>query len=176
MLSVPVSSFGKLARLCSVLSLLLLRAHSQSVPPGEISGELKAWHKVTLTVDGPEAREKDDDPNPFLDLRMTVRFRHESGEPEYDVPGYFAVDGNAAESSATRGDKWRAHLSPDKAGKWTYAVSFPQSGADGLQGKFEVVASDKSGGGFPGKRAAGICRETLFAPCRHGCVVFESGR
>ena len=32
------------------------------------------------------------------------------------VPGYFAADGNAANTSATSGNKWRAHLSPDKAG------------------------------------------------------------
>ena len=40
-----------------------------------VSGELKQWHKVTLTIDGPFARERDTDPNPFLDYRLTVRFR-----------------------------------------------------------------------------------------------------
>ncbi len=32
-----------------------------------ISGELKQWHKVTLTLDGPFAHERDMDPNPFTD-------------------------------------------------------------------------------------------------------------
>ena len=58
-----------------------------------ISGELKQWHKVTLTLDGPLARESDDSPNPFTDCRMMVTFRHESGSPQYVVPGYFAADG-----------------------------------------------------------------------------------
>jgi hypothetical protein len=65
-----------------------------------VSGELKQWHKVTLTLDGPLARETDNAPNPFTDYRMTVTFRHESGSPEYMVPGYFAADGDAANSSA----------------------------------------------------------------------------
>ena len=82
----------------------------------EIAGALKQWHKVTLTLDGPGASERDADPNPFTDYRMTVTFTHESGTPKYNVPGYFAADGNASETSADSGRKWRAHLSPDKAG------------------------------------------------------------
>ena len=90
----------------------------------EISGELKQWHKVTLTLDGPYAHELDNEPNPFTDYNLTVTFTHESGSPRYKVPGYFAADGNAGESSAEAGTKWRAHLAPDKAGKWNYSVSF----------------------------------------------------
>ncbi len=125
-----------------------------------VSGELKQWHKVTLTLDGPFARETDSQPNPFTDYRMTVTFRHESGAPEYVVPGYFAADGDAANSSADAGTKWRAHLSPDKAGKWTYQISFVQGRLaalepslagenlakyDGKSGSFEVAATDKTG-------------------------------
>ena len=80
-----------------------------------ISGELKEWHKVTLTLDGPYAHELDNEPNPFTDCNLTVTFTHESGAPSYKVPGYFAADGNAGESSAESGTKWRA-TSPDKAG------------------------------------------------------------
>ena len=90
----------------------------------EVAGELMQWHKVTLTVDGPMASETDADPNPFTDYRMTVTFAHESGSPTYEVPGYFAADGNAGETSADSGNKWRAHLSPDKAGRWTYTIAF----------------------------------------------------
>lgn len=131
-----------------------------------VSGELKQWHKVTLTLDGPLARETDSQPNPFTDYRMTVTFRHESGAPEYVVPGYFAADGDAANSSADAGTKWRAHLSPDKAGKWTYRVSFvlgklaalePSLAGeklakyDGKSGSFEVAATDKTGRDFRGE-------------------------
>ena len=131
-----------------------------------ISGELKQWHKVNLTLDGPFADEKDNEPNPFQDYRMTVTFTHESGYPSYEVPGYFSADGNASESSATSGTKWRAHLSPDKAGKWDYKVSFVKgemvavtdipwaaklSPYDGKKGSFSISASDKKGRDFRAK-------------------------
>lgn len=128
-----------------------------------ISGELKQWHKVTLTLDGPRARESDNNPNPFTDHRLTVTFRHESGSPQYVVPGYFAADGDAANTSAEVGTKWRAHLSPDKTGRWSYRVSFvqgkhaaldpsiagkPSAGCDGKTGSFEIAPTDKTGRDF----------------------------
>ena len=124
----------------------------------KIEGELKQWHKVTLTLDGPFAHELDNAPNPFTDYRMVVHFRHESGSPNYYVPGYFAADGNAGQTGADSGTKWRAHLSPDKTGKWSYSVSFvkgkdvaisdsaegePVSPYNGKTGSFTVIASDK---------------------------------
>ena len=36
-----------------------------------VSGDLRQWHKVTLTLDGPQADETANDPNPFLDYRLT---------------------------------------------------------------------------------------------------------
>jgi hypothetical protein len=130
-----------------------------------ISGDLKQWHKATLTLDGPFAHERDNEPNPFTDCAMTVTFTHESGSPKYTVPGYFAADGNAASTSAEAGTKWRAHLSPDKAGKWTYAVSFVKGKHvavsdvkgealkpfDGQTGTFTVAATDKTGRDFRAK-------------------------
>jgi len=129
----------------------------------KIGGELKQWHKVTLTLDGPFARESDTNPNPFTDYRMTVTFRHESGSPSYSVPGYFAADGKAANSSADCGNKWQAHLSPDKAGKWTYHVDMvagdniaikadmdgkPSVKHHGKTGEFHVRPTDKAGQDF----------------------------
>lgn len=90
----------------------------------DISGELKQWHKVTLTLDGPYAHELDNSPNPFVNYEMNVTFTHASGSPKYVVPAYFAADGKAGESSAQSGTKWRAHLSPDKPGRWDYSLSF----------------------------------------------------
>ncbi|MBN2602054.1 MAG: DUF5060 domain-containing protein, partial [Candidatus Marinimicrobia bacterium] len=131
-----------------------------------VSGELKQWHKITLTLDGPFASEMDKNPNPYTDYRMTVRFVHESGSPEYEVPAYFAADGDAGETGATQGTKWRAHLSPDKTGKWNYKINFvkgilvavadvPWSTGllpyDGLEGSFEISATDKNGRDLRGK-------------------------
>jgi hypothetical protein len=149
---------------------LLLAAIALSIASiasaAEITGELLQWHKVTLTLDGPRAGESDDDPNPFLDYRMTVTFAHQSGAPRYEVPGYFAADGNAASTSASAGTKWRAHLSPDKPGEWTWRVSFvrgkdiavtaaapgePVSGSDAQSGRFTIAPTDKQGRDFRAK-------------------------
>jgi hypothetical protein len=123
-----------------------------------VEGDLRQWHKVTLTFMGPQADEAADAPNPFLDYRLSVTFAHESGSPTYNVPGYFAGDGNAANSSATSGNKWRAHLSPDKTGRWNYRVAFVTGkgvalgGASagqavaslhGRSGAIEIAATDK---------------------------------
>ena len=88
-----------------------------------IDGELKQWHKVTLTFDGPESSE-DATPNPFLDYRLQVRFTN--GNRSYLVPGYFAADGEAANSSATSGNQWRVHFMPDAVGQWDFEARFRQ--------------------------------------------------
>jgi len=126
-----------------------------------ITGELKQWHKVTLTLDGPFAHERDTQPNAFTDLAFNIRFTHESGTPSYQVPGYFAADGDAGNTAAESGVKWRAHLSPDKTGKWNYVVSFkrgpqaaldgggqPVTPFDGGKGSFTVAPSDKQSPDF----------------------------
>ncbi len=168
--NVPFPPFGRMAvaAWALVAGTVLVAgpgAAAQGDGSGEIaiSGELKQWHKVTLTLDGPPARETDNAPNPFTDYRMAVTFRHESGSPAYVVPGYFAADGDAANSSADAGTKWRAHLSPDRTGKWTYRVSFVQGKLvavdsslageklpkyDGKSGSFEIGATDKTGRDF----------------------------
>ncbi len=124
----------------------------------EVSGELKQWHKVTLSIQGPYAHERDNQPNPFRDRCLRVKFTHASGSPSYDVPGYFAADGKAGETSAEAGTVWRAHLSPDKSGTWHYAITFltgegaalqsdaasePLKPFDGKSGSFQIGATDK---------------------------------
>ena len=89
-----------------------------------VSGQLRVWNNITLTLSGPYAHEHDNKPNPFTDHKFDVRFTHESGSPSYVVPGYFAADGNAANSSAQSGTAWRAHLTPDLPGIWEYEVQF----------------------------------------------------
>ncbi|SER00356.1 DUF5060 domain-containing protein [Neolewinella agarilytica] len=124
----------------------------------ELSGELRKWHKITLTIDGPNTSELANY-NPFLHYRMDVTFRHDSAT--YVIPGYFAADGDAGNSSADKGNKWRAHFSPGHTGEWTWTVSFRNgtnvavsdnpnageivAGADGLHGQFSVSPSDKTG-------------------------------
>ena len=72
---------------------------------GTVSGELKKWHKITVTFLGPAANEDDNSPNPFLDYRLTVNFSHAASGESYAVPGYFAGDG-----SGGNGNLWIAHF------------------------------------------------------------------
>lgn len=124
-----------------------------------ITGELKKWHPITLSFDGPAYNETDIQPSPFLDYRLNVTFTN--GTLTYTVPGYFAADGNAAETSADSGNVWRVHFSPSETGTWNYNVSFRLEGhaainsnidiglavapMDGINGSFNVVDTDKDG-------------------------------
>lgn len=125
----------------------------------DISGERKCWHRITLTLDGPFAHEQDAEPNPFTDYRMVIKFTHADGTT-YSVPGYFAADGSAANSSAQSGTKWRVHFAPDRTGDWSWTIAFQRDRAialqtesngsavspyDGKSGSFVVAESDKSG-------------------------------
>jgi hypothetical protein len=132
-------------------------APAPGAAPAQLAGELRTWHRVTLTFDGPWTNE-DAWPNPFRDYRLNVTFIN--GTRRYVVPGYYAADGNAAETSARAGGKWRVHFVPDSTGTWTYTASFrtgvdvamsldPVAGAptsfDGSAGSFFVQATNKTG-------------------------------
>jgi len=126
----------------------------------EITGELKKWHKITLTFDGPETSEMDK-LNPFMNYRFDVYFTHAASGKTIKVPGYFAADGNAGETSAITGNKWRVHLAPDQIGTWSYKVDFRKGNwqavserkdagesagfMDGTEGAFSIKKSDKTG-------------------------------
>lgn len=129
----------------------------------QIDGELKKWHKITLTFDGPETDETAT-PNPFTDYRLNVTFVHD--ETEFVVPGYFAADGDAANTGASSGNKWRVHFSPGAEGLWEFSVSFrtgpnvaamdePDAGAagmiDNIEGSFVIGPTDKGGTDHRGK-------------------------
>src|SRR5688572_26479882 len=102
-----------------VLFVFLLHAASAQVA---VTGELKQWHKVTFTLESGIATSELAATNPFTDYRLNVTFT--KGTKTYVVPGYYAGDGNAANTGATGGSKWRVHFCPDETGVWNYAVSF----------------------------------------------------
>ena len=94
-------------------------------PSIHIEGELQQWHKITLVLNGPATSEMAEE-NPFLDYRLEATFSQ--GGRSYTVPGYFAADGNAGESSASGGSIWKVHFRPDAPGSWTYKISFQKGG------------------------------------------------
>lgn len=153
-------------RICGWVFFSIFMSLSSVAQGASVSGELKQWHKVTLTFEGPETSETAD-PNPFTDYRLVVTFRHLQSGTTLTVPGYFAADGQAGESSAAAGNRWRVHFAPVRTGEWTYAVSFrrgemihadddPKAGQsggfmDGQTGELQIGPSDKSGRDFRGK-------------------------
>lgn len=155
-------TFSKLLGAAIVLSFLTSACTSI---PTKISGDFMQWHKVELTFTGPETSERAEQ-NPFRDYRLDVSFKGPSGQI-YKVPGFYAADGLAGETSSSVGNKWRTLFAPDEAGEWTYAASFVKgdniavelSGGesagffDGDKGTFTVVPSDKNPNGkdFRGK-------------------------
>jgi hypothetical protein len=137
----------------------------QKNPKVQIKGELKKWHTVELIFDGPETTELDEN-NPFLNYRLDVTFSN--GSKNYVVPGFYAADGNAAETSVTSGNKWKVRFTPGQTGEWNYSVSFKKGEnvavkheisdaesagfMDGGKGSFVIAENDKS---LPDNRAKG---------------------
>ncbi len=157
---------NKLGALSPFIIIIFLSCKKSEV---FIDGELRKWHTVTLTFEGPYTRENAQ-PNPFLDYRLTVTFAHDSAV--YKVPGFYAADGNAAESSADRGNKWQMRFAPDYEGNWSFKASFRQGNNiaindvadqgnpvffDGAKGTFNVGPTNKTGNDF---RAMGRLRYT----------------
>ena len=114
------------------------------------------WHTIELKFEGPTSSESAS-VNPFTEYRLMARFTHES--EEYLVRGFYAADGNAAESGADSGNVWMVRFTPDQLGEWTYHVSLrkgeqiaisddPDFGEEvvlrNAEGRFTVVPSDKT--------------------------------
>ena len=124
----------------------------------KIDGEFKKWHRVVLNFEGPKTSETDDN-NPFLNYRLDVTFKN--GKKEYVIPGFYAVDGDAANTSSDSGNIWQVRFTPDAIGEWTYSVSFKKGQniavaeeankansagfMDGQSGVFTILESDKTG-------------------------------
>ncbi|WP_199726311.1 DUF5060 domain-containing protein, partial [Aquimarina sp. BL5] len=129
-----------------------------------IYGELKKWHRVTIAFEGPNVSETASN-NPFLNYRLNVTFTHTSTGEKYIVPGYYAADGIAGNSSADSGNIWRVHFAPSKRGEWTYKTQFRRGNniavnasvtagsaatingkANGIEtGSFSITNSNKTG-------------------------------
>ena len=84
--------------------------------PTPVLTEYELWDTITLPFMGPMTHEQTS-PNPFTDFILEVEFLHSSGH-RYTIPGYYAADGNAAETSADSGNIWQVHFTPDRVGEW----------------------------------------------------------
>ena len=132
-----------------------------SSPEGSLSGIFEPFRKLTLCFDGPESYERAPI-NPFTDYRMECTFSSDSAFSEFKVPGYFAGDGNAANTRVEFGNVWCCHVTVDLDGTWQWNVSFqrgrrvalydegvrPQSAEffDGFSGSFKVNTTSSASG------------------------------
>ncbi|MGL6097781.1 MAG: DUF5060 domain-containing protein, partial [Fimbriiglobus sp.] len=127
--------------------------------PVRVTGDLQTWHRTTVTFTGPQSGESAA-VNPFRDYRLNVTFTSPTGKATV-VPGFFAADGNAANTSATAGNQWRVHFTPDEPGTWAYTASFrtgtdvaialdptagTATGFNGTTGQFTIAATNPDSG------------------------------
>ncbi len=149
--------------ICILIVFLLLPLFSVSRDGIKVEGELKQWHKITLVVIGPETSEWAME-NPFLDYKLEATFTN--GNKSYRVPGFYAADGNAAETSADSGNTWMIRFRPDAPGQWNYKISFRKGkdiivkdgenagekvALDGTTGSITIQPSDKKDSDFRSK-------------------------
>ncbi len=128
---------------------------------GGVIGEVRQWHTITLAFTGPSTDEMAA-LNPFTDYRLDVTFRHAESGATITVPGFYAADGDAANTSAAAGDQWHVRFSPDRVGVWNWTASFrtgpdvamAEAGAgepaafDGAMGVLDVLDTDKAAPDF----------------------------
>ena len=100
--------------------------------------DAQVWRRYEVSFESAAFAET---PSTFTDFRLNVAFTHAQTQRTILVPGFFAADGNAAETGATDGGVWKARFNPPMAGAWTYVASF-REGAD-------VAASLQPNAGTP---------------------------
>lgn len=148
-------------------SVFALLAAAESEPSAVVSAPARQWQPMTITFQGGPELSETGEPNPFRDYRLDVAFSR--GDRTIVVPGYFAADGNAAESGAAVGRAWRVHFLPDQPGAWSYRVRFrsgkdvamadaPTVGKaaafDGMVGRFDVETLSVTPPNRPARPAA----------------------
>ncbi len=130
----------------------------------DISGELRQWHKVSITFEGPQATESR---NTFANTRLDVTFTNQDTGDVLVIPGFFAADGDAANTSATEGNIWQVNFNPPSTGNWTFEASFrtgnlvaastdPNAGVaiagfENIGGSLAIAASNKPADDFRSK-------------------------
>jgi len=143
-----------------------------ATPAGAVylTGPARLHHRQVAVWGGPPTSEGAT-PNPFTDYRLDCAWAHADSGTTLSTPGYYAADGNAADSGATGGNKWACEFIPTAVGAWNVTASFREGpwvaasvGAtagqptsfNGESTPFTVRASDKGGRDF---RARGVLRK-----------------
>ncbi|MEM7479469.1 MAG: DUF5060 domain-containing protein [Planctomycetota bacterium] len=147
--------FGLLAVRVEAQKRTLSSTDSDASIPDESGGATYRMRQtVTLRFEGPQAAESAER-NPFTDSRLLVTLQN--SDSKYVIRGFFAADGNAANTSAESGNVWMCRFCPDTSGTWSYTAELrtgswlaidtdPEAGElveiAGAQGEFEVTNWD----------------------------------
>ncbi len=99
------------------IGVLLLQPWMTPTFAATVSQPTLAYRAIEIDINGPQANETDDNPNPFLDFRYELSLTAPSGL-QILVPGFFAGDGQGGGS----GNVWRARFSADETGTWQYSA------------------------------------------------------
>lgn len=152
-----------------------------------LDGSQKKWQPITLTFDGPQVSETDSI-NPFLEYSLLVRFSN--GDEQLPVLGYFAADGDAENTSALSGNKWRAKFSPNKTGTWKFDAYLmqgediavtpfvePEKGNTlwKVSGDFEVTEADSTANGFYGTGKLAYVEDHYLRASETGKAFLKNG-
>lgn len=92
--------------------VIWLLAGSGSVWAAAEAGRGGVYAVVELAFRGPLQGPRD---APARDIELQVRFRHESGSPEYAVQGFWDGDGRGG----TTGNVFQVRFTLTKPGRWT---------------------------------------------------------
>jgi hypothetical protein len=131
-------------RLSSAPGLIAIAAIAMSLvrpAAGEELARVEVLAMTELSFHGPLMGPTD---APARDVELWVRFRHESGQPEHRIHGFWDGDGRGG----ARGDLFKVRFCPTKPGRWTLAEV--HSSAPELDGRHQgdtvvAVPSDRHG-------------------------------
>jgi hypothetical protein len=122
--------------------------------------QIQQWHPYTISFEGPNTSEYSSE-NPFMQYLLLVEFEH--NDTVKVIRGFYAADGNAAETSADSGSVWQVRFNPERIGEWKYTASLFKGDSIAIsqniesaeeitlpndKGTFEVVPSQKKAPDF----------------------------
>ncbi len=81
--------------------------------------ETKKYETITLSFNGPQTSENDS-VNPFLHYLLLVEFNNNGDKTM--IRGFYAADGNSANSGSDSGAVWQVRYIPEVSGRWTYSA------------------------------------------------------
>jgi hypothetical protein len=93
----------------TILLILLIGMIGKAIAQQPVQTEVYAV--VELTFTGPQQGTKN---SPARDVDFWVRFRHESGAPEYKIHGFWDSDGNGGNA----GNVFKVRFTPTQTGRW----------------------------------------------------------